>query len=74
MDAEFYRGLLDTVTDGVYFVTRDRHITYWNAGAVKITGYAAEEVVGHKLLGGHSASRERPRQAHCACTAAPWLA
>ncbi len=52
MDAEFYCGLLDQVSDGVYFVTRDRRITYWNAGAERITGYTAAEVVGHSCSEG----------------------
>ncbi len=42
----FYRKLLDSLTDGVYFVDRDRRITSWNHGAERITGYAADEVVG----------------------------
>ena len=52
MDKEFYRGLLDQVSDGVYFVSRDRRITYWNRGAERITGYLAEEVVGHSCSEG----------------------
>jgi diguanylate cyclase (GGDEF)-like protein/PAS domain S-box-containing protein len=42
----FYRELLDALTDGVYFVDRDRRITYWNQGAERITGYRAADVVG----------------------------
>lgn len=42
----FYRKLLDSLTDGVYFVDRDRRITSWNHGAQRITGYSGEEVVG----------------------------
>jgi diguanylate cyclase (GGDEF)-like protein/PAS domain S-box-containing protein len=34
--------------DGVYFVDRDRRITYWNRGAEQITGYDAKTVVGHR--------------------------
>ncbi|MGV8964868.1 MAG: sensor domain-containing diguanylate cyclase [Cellulomonas sp.] len=52
MNSEFYRGVLDRVSDGVYFVTRDRRITYWNAGAERITGYAAAEVVGRNCSDG----------------------
>jgi len=32
----------------VYFVDRDRQITYWNKGAERITGYPAVEVVGSR--------------------------
>ena len=47
MDKEFYQELLDQISDGVYFVTRNRRITYWNRGAEEITGYGAGEVLGH---------------------------
>jgi diguanylate cyclase (GGDEF)-like protein/PAS domain S-box-containing protein len=43
---EFYRVLLDHVAEGVYFVDRDRRITYWGRAAEKLTGYSASEVVG----------------------------
>ena len=46
MDKEFYQELLDQISDGVYFVTRNRRITYWNRGAEEITGYGAGEVLG----------------------------
>lgn len=45
-DPGFYKDLLDHVRDGVYFVDPDRKILYWNAGACRLTGYKAEEVVG----------------------------
>jgi diguanylate cyclase (GGDEF)-like protein/PAS domain S-box-containing protein len=47
VDKEFYQELLDQISDGVYFVTRNRRITYWNRGAEEITGYGAGEVLGH---------------------------
>lgn len=47
-EEEFYRTLLDNLYDGVYFVDRDRNISYWNKGAERITGYTAEEVKGMK--------------------------
>ena len=52
VDKNFYKGLLDQINDGVYFVSRDRHINYWNGGAERITGYPAEEVVGHSCSEG----------------------
>jgi diguanylate cyclase (GGDEF)-like protein/PAS domain S-box-containing protein len=42
----FYKELLDRMSDGVYFVDRERQILYWNEGASRLTGYKAEEVVG----------------------------
>ncbi|MBI9051982.1 MAG: sensor domain-containing diguanylate cyclase [Anaerolineaceae bacterium] len=43
---EFYKGIIDNLYDGVYFVDRDRTITYWNNGAERITGYKAGQVMG----------------------------
>ena len=45
-DDSFYKTLLDNLHDGVYFVDRNRTITYWNKGAERITGYKTTEVVG----------------------------
>ena len=42
----FFRGILDNLHDGVYFVDMNRRITYWNKGAEKITGYESSEAVG----------------------------
>jgi diguanylate cyclase (GGDEF)-like protein/PAS domain S-box-containing protein len=46
VESEFYRSLLDNFYDGVYFVDRERRITYWNSAAERITGYTAEDTVG----------------------------
>jgi diguanylate cyclase (GGDEF)-like protein/PAS domain S-box-containing protein len=45
-DEKFYRELLDNLDEGIYFVDRDRKITYWNKGAQRISGYSAGEVTG----------------------------
>jgi diguanylate cyclase (GGDEF)-like protein/PAS domain S-box-containing protein len=42
----FYKKILDSLHDGVYFVNRDRQITYWNEGAEKLAGYRSAEAVG----------------------------
>jgi PAS domain S-box-containing protein len=34
------------MSDGVYFVDRDRRILYWNEGAFRLSGYTAQELVG----------------------------
>ncbi len=47
-DDGFYKTLLDNLYDGVYFVDRDRRITYWNRGAERITGFTSAEVVGKR--------------------------
>jgi diguanylate cyclase (GGDEF)-like protein/PAS domain S-box-containing protein len=41
-----YEKLLDGIYDGVYFVDRNRRITYWNKGAEELTGYTRAEVIG----------------------------
>jgi diguanylate cyclase (GGDEF)-like protein/PAS domain S-box-containing protein len=46
-NTDFYKSLLDEISDGVYFVNRDRVITYWNRSAVEISGYSGKETVGH---------------------------
>jgi len=48
MSAEdgFFRGILDSLHDGVYFVDVNKRITYWNKGAERITGYESSEAVG----------------------------
>jgi len=45
-DNNFYKDLIDNLYDGVYFVDRERVITYWNKGAERITGYARAQVIG----------------------------
>jgi PAS domain-containing protein len=42
----FDRMVVDHVADGVYYVDRERLITYWNPSAERLTGYAASEVIG----------------------------
>jgi diguanylate cyclase (GGDEF)-like protein/PAS domain S-box-containing protein len=44
--SSFYEKLLDTLHDGVYFVNRERSITYWNEGAERLAGYSAGEAIG----------------------------
>jgi diguanylate cyclase (GGDEF)-like protein/PAS domain S-box-containing protein len=46
MDDNFFEEILNSLQDGIYYLDRDRTITYWNRGAEKITGYSAEQVVG----------------------------
>ncbi|MDD3845125.1 MAG: GGDEF domain-containing protein [Syntrophorhabdaceae bacterium] len=42
----FYRKLLNSLYEGVYFVDRDRTILYWNDAAEQMTGYRRSEVLG----------------------------
>jgi diguanylate cyclase (GGDEF)-like protein/PAS domain S-box-containing protein len=41
-----YETLLDDLSDGVYFVDRERRITLWNKAAERITGFSKSEVLG----------------------------
>lgn len=43
-----YTTILDNVSDGIYFVDRQRTITFWNRSAEKITGYKAGELIGQE--------------------------
>ncbi len=47
-EKDFYKDIIDNLYDGVYFVDRERVITYWNGGAERITGYRSPQVVGHR--------------------------
>ena len=51
-DAPDYQEILDHLFDGVYFVDRDRVITYWNQGAARISGYGSDQVVGKSCRDG----------------------
>ncbi len=45
---DFYHSILEQLDEGVYFVDTERRITFWNGGAERISGYAADTVVGTK--------------------------
>ncbi|MDP2996865.1 MAG: GGDEF domain-containing protein [Bryobacterales bacterium] len=45
-DDGFYKNLLDSFFDGVYFADPERRITYWNKGAEKLAGFPASQMVG----------------------------
>lgn len=51
-DADFFHSVLDNLYDGIYFVDRQRRVTYWNRGAERITGYSAEQMVGSRCADG----------------------
>ncbi len=65
---EFYRSLLDNLSDGVYLVDRQRRIVYWNRGAERLTGYSAAEVVGRECSAGVLCHVDE--QGHLLCPAA----
>jgi diguanylate cyclase (GGDEF)-like protein/PAS domain S-box-containing protein len=42
-----FEGLIRHISDGLYMVDLRRKIIYWNKPAEEITGYSAQQVVGH---------------------------
>lgn len=42
-----YQAIFDDLYEGVYFVDKDRGITFWNHGATQITGFTSSEMIGH---------------------------
>jgi diguanylate cyclase (GGDEF)-like protein/PAS domain S-box-containing protein len=46
LEHESYKNILENLHDGLYFVDKDRIITYWNKAAENISGYTADEVIG----------------------------
>jgi diguanylate cyclase (GGDEF)-like protein/PAS domain S-box-containing protein len=49
---EMYEALLDGLFEGVYFVDRDRRITFWNKAAGRITGFGSADVIGRRCKDG----------------------
>jgi diguanylate cyclase (GGDEF)-like protein/PAS domain S-box-containing protein len=47
---DFYRNLIENLGEGIYFVDRERRITFWNKAAEKITGFDKKEVVGRRCM------------------------
>ena len=42
---EQYKEIFENLNDGVYYVDRDRRITFWNKGAERISGFTSDEVI-----------------------------
>lgn len=49
MDTKFAEALIANMPDAVVYSDRDGMIQYWNGGAVRLFGHAAEEAVGQSL-------------------------
>jgi len=68
-EKDFYKEIIDNLYDGIYFVDRDRVITYWNKGAERITGYPANRTVGRacreNILNHVTANGVQLCQNHC---------
>jgi len=46
LTADSYNRIVDNLHDGLYVVSRDRIIQYWNKAAEYISGFTAAEVIG----------------------------
>lgn len=46
LNEDFYKKILDSLYDGVYFVDLHRKITYWNKSAESLTGYKSSDIIG----------------------------
>ena len=65
--------IVDNLQDGLYFVDRDRRITYWNKAAERITGYSAGEVVG-RFCSDHILEHVDAEGSHLCLTTCPLAA
>jgi len=48
-DPAVYRTVLESLQTGIYVVDANQKIVFWNEGAEKITGYLAQDVLGHDV-------------------------
>jgi PAS domain S-box-containing protein len=64
---EFLQLLIDSVVDyAIYMVDLDGRVASWNAGAERLKGYTAEQIIGQpfaKFFTAEDQERELPRQA-----------
>ncbi len=47
---QMYHQMLNSLQEGIYFVDKERTITFWNQGAERITGFTRQEVIGLKCF------------------------
>lgn len=69
-----YTDILNSISDGVYYVDTNRVIYFWNRAAERITGYASSEVTGSScrdnILVHVNEKGEQLCTGHCPITAA----
>ena len=64
LPAEFYKSLLDQLFDAVYTVDAEGVITYWNESARRLTGYAADQMLGQQYRRTAFASGDEGDEGH----------
>jgi PAS domain S-box-containing protein len=47
-DSDFCQQVLECLPAGVFAADREGKITFWNAGAERITGYLKQDVLGRQ--------------------------
>lgn len=70
-DATLFRLLVDRVLDyAIFLLTPDGHVATWNAGAERVKGYTAKEIIGQSFERFYpAAAREAGRPARLLATA-----
>ena len=53
INVEMFRQLAEHLPYGLYIVSPDRTILFWNDEAERITGYTREEMIGRKCPSTH---------------------
>ncbi|MBI5664207.1 MAG: PAS domain S-box protein, partial [Nitrospirae bacterium] len=48
-----YRDILDSMTDGMYFVVLYQMVRYWNKAAELLTGITSAQIIGKVIDGGY---------------------
>ncbi len=61
-----FGDILDCINAGIYVTDTDRRIVFWNKGAERITGHAAEDVVGRRCMA--NVLRHRDKDGRVLCT------
>jgi diguanylate cyclase (GGDEF)-like protein/PAS domain S-box-containing protein len=70
-DATYYRRILDNLYDGVCMVNKSGQVTFWNKGAERLSGFRAEEVIGHRCTNDIALHVDENGQRLCDCDNCP---
>ncbi len=59
------KGIIDSLSEGVYVCDLERRITFWNKSAERITGWTVEDVVGTQCFDGILCHRDKDGHQLC---------
>jgi PAS domain S-box-containing protein len=65
LNEKHFGDILNHLNVGVYITDTERRVVFWNKSAEQITGYRADEVVGHKCS--DNILRHRDKEGHPLC-------